>query len=92
MSEVFGRVETTEDKICEIMDLFCEVQAEICDEMVKQHDDLDDAFDDNMDGQMSVTQRSNAMTGQMTLENRIAKIGANLKSIQENLHEVVNSI
>ena len=58
MSEVFGRVEATEDYICEIMDLFCDVQAEICDEMVKQRDDLDDAFEENMDGQMSVTQRS----------------------------------
>ncbi len=57
MSKVFSNVETAEDHICEIMDLFCDVQAEICEEMVHQKDEILDGFDD-MDGQMSVTQKS----------------------------------
>ena len=48
MSEVFSRVETSENQICEIMELFCEVQSEICEEMVTQKDDVLDALDDNM--------------------------------------------
>ena len=40
MSEEFGKVETAEDQICEIMELFCDVQAEICEEMVNKNDDI----------------------------------------------------
>ena len=54
MSEVFGNVETAEDHICEIMELFCEVQAEICEEMVTNKEDgFED--EDEIDGQISVT-------------------------------------
>ena len=44
MSEVFSRVEEAEDQICEIMDLFCDVQAEVCQEMVTTKDDLIEAL------------------------------------------------
>lgn len=47
---------------------------------------------EDMDGQMSVTQKSQNANGLHSLENKISRIGENLKAIQENLHEVVNSI
>ena len=54
----FESVEQTEDRVCEIMELFCEVQAEICEEMVNK-DQLQDALDE-MEGLISSTNRSNA--------------------------------
>lgn len=45
MSEEFAKVENAEDRICEIMDLFCSVQTEIVEELVNQNDDmLEDNF------------------------------------------------
>ena len=46
MSEEFRLVEQTEDHICEIMELFCEVQEEICSEMVMHRDESDDVLGD----------------------------------------------
>ena len=57
MSEEFAVVEKTEDHICDIMELFCEVQAEICEEMKRGKDQFPDALDDDY---MSATNRSNA--------------------------------
>lgn len=50
-SEVFGQVETSEDQICEIMELFCEVQEEVCREMVTQHDAFEEDWDNMIDHQ-----------------------------------------
>ena len=59
MSEVFTQVETAEDEICEIMQLFCDVQDEICTEVIKQKDELfDDELTLNAMGDKSVTERS----------------------------------
>ena len=54
----------------------------------------EDGFEDEdeIDGQISVTQRSQNNLGQLSLESKISRIGQNLKAIQENLHSVVNSI
>lgn len=50
----FARVEKAEDNIVEIMELFCDVQAEICEEMLAPKDEIFDTFEVNfMDGQAS---------------------------------------
>ena len=70
MSEEFTKVENTEDRICEIMDLFCSVQTEIVEELVNQRDDL---LEDNLIQQeLSVTNRSNVNYGNNSLETKIS--------------------
>ena len=70
MSEEFTKVENTEDRICEIMDLFCSVQTEIVEELVNQSDDL---LEDNLIQQeLSVTNRSNVNFGNNSLETKIS--------------------
>ena len=75
------------------MELFCDVQTEICKEMLTKNDEaLLEDFDFNID-QASITQKSLAVTDdQQSLEGKIKKIGLNLQAIQESLHNVVNSI
>ena len=59
----FARVEKAEDHIVEIMELFCDVQTEICEEMITINDDMPDALECNFFDQASNTQRSHAAAG-----------------------------
>ena len=54
MSEAFTKVEDAEDKICAILDLFCEIQGDICNKLDKRDDeDFDNSIDHHMDNSMS---------------------------------------
>lgn len=90
MSDTFAKVEDAEDKICSILDLFCDIQDDICKKLDKrdEEEDLDSCFDQHMDNSMN----GDEAKPENELEQKISKIGFNLKAIQANLHEVVNSI
>ena len=65
---------------------------------MESRNDDEDEEDSNLIEQHLNISSNNSMNGENKqaerddLESKIKKIGVNLKSIQENLHEVVNSI
>ena len=46
MSDAFTKVEDAEDKICSILDLFCDIQGDIC---TKLEQNYDDDFENSID-------------------------------------------
>ena len=44
MSDTFAKVEDAEDKVCSILDLFCEIQEDICKKLEKRDEDDEDSM------------------------------------------------
>ena len=89
MSDAFTKVEDAEDKICSILDLFCDIQGDICNKLETNYDD---DFENSIDQQIDNSMSGENLPAENELEAKISQIGFNLKAIQANLHEVVNSI